>query len=132
MLRVSAVAAAFGAAARPRITTLSTTVTNNFAGGGGTPGPVGGVCRSAGTVTIRNSIVAANQNNGTVADVGGSFASSGYNLIGNADAATGFTQPSDQTGTGAAPLNPLFHPLPAYNLGPDSNPPPATDLARDR
>lgn len=78
------------------ITTITnSTITDNHAPGAGS---AGGAFRGNGTVTIRNTIVAANGNNATFADVGGTFISAGYNLIGNVGTASGFTGTADQTG----------------------------------
>jgi 6-phosphogluconolactonase (cycloisomerase 2 family) len=84
------------------LTITNSTITNNSATGGG----AGGIFRAAGTITVHNSIIAGNQNNAVVPDVRGLFTSGGFNLIGNVGAATGFNQTGDQTGSGAAPLNP--------------------------
>jgi hypothetical protein len=76
----------------------------------------GGIRRSGGTVRVRNSIIAANSAF-TESDVSGiPFVSQGYNLIGNATLAQGFTNNAngDQVGTPATPIDPLFGP-------PDSN-----------
>jgi hypothetical protein len=93
----------------------SCTITNNKAQGG--VNNAGGVRVLGGSTTVSNTIIAANQNNSTVADVDGAFTSNGYNLIGNVGAASGFNQTADQTGTGAAPLNPKLGAL-AFNGGP--------------
>ncbi|MGL4400502.1 MAG: Calx-beta domain-containing protein [Luteolibacter sp.] len=77
------------------------TITNNNAVAG-----ISGVRQDAGsTITVSNSIIAGNVGD---TDMEGSFTSSGGNLIGNADAATGFTQGvnSDQVGTVGTPINP--------------------------
>ncbi|MEW6127681.1 MAG: HYR domain-containing protein [Acidobacteriota bacterium] len=86
----------------------NSTITDNK---GGTNDSVGGIRRNFGLVVVRNSIVAANRNNSTVPDVGGGLTSQGYNLIGNVGGEVLFDQPGDQTGTGAAPLDPLVAPL---------------------
>ncbi len=54
---------------------------------------------TSGTVTVRNSIIAANRNNSFSPDVIGAFTSNGYNLIGNRGTVTGFNQTGDQTGS---------------------------------
>jgi hypothetical protein len=64
---------------------------------------------AANQATIKSSIIALNTNSVTP-DVGGSFTSQGFNLIGKVDGSTGFTQPTDQTGTVAAPLDPKLDP----------------------
>ncbi|MBK9657602.1 MAG: hypothetical protein IPO66_20045 [Rhodanobacteraceae bacterium] len=56
---------------------------------------------------MRNSIIAKNAN----VDVDGSLISRGYNLIGYPGGITVFTQPGDQTGTSANPLDPKLSPL---------------------
>ncbi|MHB8646148.1 MAG: choice-of-anchor Q domain-containing protein, partial [Thermomicrobiales bacterium] len=81
-------------------TVINSTITNNT--------PVG--YASFSTESFKNTIVA---NNGppTSADLSGTFTSGGYNLIGKADGATGFTGTGDQTGTIALPLDPKLGPL---------------------
>ena len=79
----------------------SCTVTGNL--GNSATGIVG----SSVGVSLRNSIVAANAN----VDVDGSLISRGHNLIGNPGTVTSFTQPGDQTGTSATPLDPKLSPL---------------------
>lgn len=81
----------------------SSTVTNNRSGGV--------LQQGAAIITIRNSIIAANFNNAIKPDVVGAFVSSGYNLVGNVGAATGFTNTGDQIGTSSAILDPLLAPL---------------------
>lgn len=80
---------------------VNSTITNNSvtAGGGGihaTPDSAG--------VRVKNSIIAGNK--GTSPDGEGGFVSDGYNFIGNATGATGFTGTGDQTGTAASPRDP--------------------------
>jgi len=79
----------------------NSTVTQNRGLGGGV----------FGQGTIKSSIIAKN-NAGPFAgsDVQGAFTSEGFNLIGVAEGSTGFTAPSDLTGTVAAPLDPKFDP----------------------
>ncbi|MBI1764572.1 MAG: VCBS repeat-containing protein [Acidobacteria bacterium] len=91
-------------------TITNCTITNNSVGGAFS---VGGVFRQAGTVTIRNSLIAANVNNATQPDVSGAFAAaSAFNLIGNVGTATGFTPANqNQTGNGTTQINPLLGPL---------------------
>jgi CSLREA domain-containing protein len=86
----------------------SSTITSNTADGANS---ASGAYGSGG---FGNTIIAANVNNTTVPDVAGGFFSYGYNLIGNAGTATGFTQTGDQKGTGAALLNPMLDPLGDY------------------
>jgi hypothetical protein len=59
-----------------------------------------------GNLTLSSSIVAGNVGNTTVADVGGAFTNSGFNLIGNLGTGTGLSGNNNQSGTGASPLNP--------------------------
>lgn len=78
-------------------------------------------------IEIVNSLVAGNYfADGTPSEVFGTFVSQGFNLIGNADGATGFV-PSDQTGTTSNPLDPGLLPLAdnggttlTHSLRPDS------------
>jgi hypothetical protein len=79
------------------------------------PGSGGGIW-NGGTVNVKNTIVAQNTA-ATGPDVVGSFASGGYNLIGNGTGSTGFTAVGDRVGTAAAPIDPLLNPL-ADNGGP--------------
>lgn len=89
----------------------SSTITDNQAGG---MDSASGIFRAGGTVTIRNSIIAANRSNTTIPDVVGAFTSSGFNLIGNVGLATGFTANADQTGHSASPLDPRLDVLGDY------------------
>ncbi|MEG4214283.1 Calx-beta domain-containing protein [Microcoleus sp. Pol14C6] len=73
------------------------------------PGSGGGIW-NGGTVNVKNTIVAQNIA-ATGPDVFGSFASGGYNLIGDGTGSTGFTGVGDRVGTAAAPIDPLLNPL---------------------
>ena len=86
------------------------TITDNSAATGS------GIHRSGGTVSMQNSIVAGNLGS---ADVSGSYTSLGYNLIGNGDGSSGFTDGvnGDQVGTGGSPIDPVLGAL-ADNGGP--------------
>jgi hypothetical protein len=80
--------------------------------------PGGAIAISAGSLQLKNSIVA--QSGG--ADISGAVTSLGYNLIGNAGGAAGFPAGSpnanqDYVGTGASPINPQLALL-ADNGGP--------------
>ncbi len=75
---------------------------DSFSGGGG--------IWNAGSSQVTNSIVAENSG-GVSPDAAGTFASNGFNLIGKSDGSVGFTALGDQTGTIAAPLDPLLGPL---------------------
>ncbi len=80
----------------------------------------GGLAASGGiqVTRVRNSIVAANAGSDVDGpDVFGSFASEGFNLIGDATAASGFGAVADQTGTAAAPLDAKLGPF-TNNGGP--------------
>ena len=68
-----------------------------------------------GTVNVKNTIIAANAGNMSAdvrrspsATTGMGFVSQGYNLIGDVGLVTAFNQMGDQTGTNAAPLNPML------------------------
>ncbi len=75
-----------------------TIVGNSTASGGG------GLSGNAGTTIVRNSLIAGN--NGKFGpDANATVTSQGFNLLGKADMANGFTQSSDQTGTASAPLD---------------------------
>ncbi len=86
------------------------TVSNNSTAGGGNGG---GIAANFGSTLIMNTIVALNSADGTGPDVSGDFTSSGFNLIGQADGSTGFSNGvnGDQAGTTTAPLDPLLGPL---------------------
>ena len=98
--------------------TSSTIAQNLAAGGNGAFG--GGIYGVGPTTTTRtdSSIIARNN-----APVGpdftgaGGLQSTGYNIIGNNADAVINSQPTDQIGTPAAPIDPLLHPL-ADNGGP--------------
>ena len=87
--------------------TNSTIAFNTTGGNGGTRGFGGGIFHNSATTirpSIRASIIAGNS--ASSPDVSGSVTSAGFNLIGETDGSTGFTQPTDQTGTSSAPLDP--------------------------
>jgi subtilisin family serine protease/6-phosphogluconolactonase (cycloisomerase 2 family) len=65
----------------------------------------------AGVVNVRNTILAQNSSSLDGPDVAGAFSSTGGNLIGKVDVATGFTQASDQVGTKEAPKDARLAPL---------------------
>jgi hypothetical protein len=88
----------------------NSTITGNLSAGGQANADAGGIQNAGSGVTqIKSSIVAGN--NGSGPDVGGSFSSAGFNLIGATDGSTGFTAATDQTGTAASPLDPKFDAL---------------------
>jgi len=97
-------------------TITNSTITDNQAAGSGSGG---GIFRfgNYGTVSLGNTIVAANRSNSTVPDTVGAFTSNGYNLVGNAGAATGFPQTGDQSGASGSVLNPRLAPLDFYGGG---------------
>ena len=75
------------------------------------------VSGATGALSMANSIVADNTvSTGDPADCDGTFTSLGGNLIGAADFCVGLG-PTDQSGTRAAPLDPLLGPF-ARGLGP--------------
>jgi len=79
----------------------SSTISNNSASFEGGVALVG-----SGTFNIRNTIIAGNTASSASPDANGNFTSQGYNLIGDAAGANGFTAIGDQTGVNAqlAPL----------------------------
>jgi len=82
----------------------------------------GGICNlSQGAwpfFRARANIIAGNSGSSRWADVSGSFASEGFNVIGKTDETkNGFTQVTDQTGIFFSPLDPMLGPL-ANNGGP--------------
>ena len=86
----------------PNISTLlltSCTISNNSAGNSG-----GGIYEQSGNTTLRNTIVADNTATSNNPDLGGTFNSQGYNLVGNATGATITPMFGDQFGTAAAPI----------------------------
>lgn len=96
----------------------SCTITNNSADG---PGSASGIVRTAlgSVLSVSNSIIAANVDNATKADVVDSqfglyIASYGYNLVGNDNGMSIFSFRADQCGTAAAPLDPQLDPLDYY------------------
>ena len=65
----------------------------------------------SGSVTILDSIVAANSADTAHPDVSGAFSSLGNNLIGDASGSTSFSAPADLVGTTGAALDPKLGPL---------------------
>ncbi len=59
----------------------------------------------SGSFSVKSSIIGGNQLGNGSGDVSGAFQSQGFNLVSNADASTGFIQPTDQTGTKDRPLS---------------------------
>ena len=83
----------------------NSTITNNQASF-----VAGGIAVGNFAVTVGNSIIAANQNNATLPDVGGgttSFTSQGHNLIGNKGTVTSFTNGvnGDIVGSSSSPID---------------------------
>jgi len=99
---------------------------NSTAGGGG----VQNVSGSSADVT--NTLIAGNTTNQVGGDVNGAFLSNGYNLIRNRNASTGFTAPTDQTGTAANPLNASLGPLQNNGGHTDTKAPAAVSPAIDK
>ena len=88
---------------------------------------------------IGDTLIAGNSSSNTGTffspNVNGTIASQGFNFIGNGNRSFGFTAPSDQVGTTAAPLNPLLGdlqdnggPTPTHALQSGS---PAIDKGKD-
>jgi hypothetical protein len=88
------------------------TITNNSAAGAAS---AGGVLQTGGTLTVSSSIIAKNNVAGNGQDVGGSFVTSGFNLIGDntgSNFVAGLPNAnSEWVGTSAARLDPLLGPL---------------------
>lgn len=86
------------------LTLMNCTVVRNGAGSD----TYGALYRTAGTVVIKNSLIALNSNSGLGGpDVTGTITSQGYNLIGKTNDSTGWLA-SDLKGSMATPLNPLL------------------------
>ena len=94
------------------VSVTNSTITFNRANASG-----GGIRSGVGTVTVKSSIIALNTSNSSGPDVSGAFTSRGFNLIGKRDDSTGFTAPSDQTGTTTSPLDPKLDPNGLQNNG---------------
>jgi CSLREA domain-containing protein len=117
------------------VTITGSTITDNAASGSGS---AGGILKFTGTVTVRNSIIAANRNNNSTPDVysapfGGTVVSEGYNIVGY-PRFVNFNQIGDQIGTASNPLDPRLLQLadnggetPTHRLKPDS---PAVDKGK--
>ena len=101
-----------GIAGSDTVNITNCTISGNSATGSGVTGDNlgGGVYNSAGTITVKSSIIAGNTGNDGGPDVNGAFDSGGFNLIGKKDASTGFTAATDQGGSGKAPVNPQLDP----------------------
>jgi len=84
------------------------TVSGNSASDSG-----GGLANLGVTTTLANTIVAENMTTTSGPDASGTFASQGYNLVGQTDGSSGWVG-SDLTGTTAQPLNPEVAPLGDY------------------
>ena len=83
----------------------NSTISGNFAG------CISGIFNNgSGSANVKSSIIALNKGERDERDVFGAFTSSGFNLIGKKDASSSFTQPTDQTGTIASPLDPKLDP----------------------
>lgn len=73
----------------------------------------GGIWDARGSVSLKNTIVAGNQDAGGSPDCGGALVSLGNNLIGNGSGCSGLTNGvnGDQVGTTAGPINARLSPL---------------------
>lgn len=115
----------YGAAGTCNIT--NSTISANAATSGYSPfdsiPSTGGGVASAGNKTthLKSSIIAENTA-ASAPDAFGSFVSHGFNLIGNAQGATGAPLSTDQLGTPASPIDPKLGPL-QDNGGPTSTMP---------
>jgi hypothetical protein len=100
------------------VNVTNSTLSSNYCSGFPSPTMVGGgIFNGAGVVKVKSTIIALSTviapQSGTVGsnpDASGTFTSQGFNLIGKRDGSgTGFTtDPTDQTGTVAAPRDPKF------------------------
>jgi hypothetical protein len=98
----------------------SVTVTGNTADSDGDGGGGGGMDWGAGTLAVRNSIVAANADGSVLVkqpDCQDQIVSQDHNLIGDVTGCDYVPGPGDQVGTAAAPLSPGLGPL-VNNGGP--------------
>ena len=94
-----------GESAPATLNVTNTTLSSNIAS------ICGGIFTSSDTiVNIKSTISSSNSDSSDIPDVFGSFTSGGFNLIGNVDGSDGFNQPTDQTGTTSAPLDPKLDP----------------------
>ncbi|MBR8840298.1 MAG: hypothetical protein DSM106950_41485 [Stigonema ocellatum SAG 48.90 = DSM 106950] len=100
---------------------FSTVTQNQAANGGGVyqndVSPFASEIRRS--FSVRNTIIASNLNsaNGINPDIGGTFTSNGYNLIGDNTGSTGFNATGDMVGTSDNPIDPRLDTL-AFNGGP--------------
>jgi Right handed beta helix region len=99
---------------------------NSTAGGGGVQNVSGS------TANVTNTLIAGNTTNQVGGDVNGAFTSNGFNLVRNANASTGFTTATDQTGTAANPLNAFLGPLQNNGGHTDTRMPGANSPAIDK
>jgi hypothetical protein len=76
----------------------------------------GGGIENHGTANVKSSLIALNSAE-SGADGSGTFVSQVYNVVNKTDGTTGFTQPTDQTGTIAMPLDPRHDPNGLQNNG---------------
>jgi CSLREA domain-containing protein len=91
------------------VNVTNSTIRGNFAAGFNEGG--GGIQnRTSGPFNVKSSIIALNTAAGSGPDVFGTFTSQGFNLIGKADGSSGFSAPTDLTGTIASPLDPKLDP----------------------
>lgn len=91
------------------------TLTNNTADSDASnTGDGGGMRRGAGTVNLKNTIIAGNfDNSGATkrSDCSGTLVSQGYNLLGNNTGCNLSPTTGDLIGTSSSPINPLLGPL---------------------
>ncbi len=114
---------------------FSTLTLNKALDGGGVFNSPGSNFYRPGSISARNTIIAANltTEDGVNPDVSGTYTSIGYNLIGDSTGSTGFGNLGDIVGTSDNPIDPRLDPLDFYGgptqtiaLLPDS---PAIDAA---
>ena len=100
----------------------NSTITKNSQGPGAPPAAQL-LNASTGDVNVKSSIIATSDPFFFSFDVAGAFTSLGFNLVGMTDTSTGFTQPTDHTGTSNAPLDPGLSSLLATKGGPTATVP---------
>ena len=120
------------------LTMINSTISGNSAGAGGgivsigmglldavtvvnnSAVNVGGVAADGGSMTTKNTLIAANNVSGIDGDLRGRFITLGNNLVGDAGSSIGFVhnQQGDQIGSSASPFDPVIDVVLRDNGGP--------------